>query len=212
LRPKENSLSNRQADTLPGPGPSDPTGPPREATWYYRKGLGKAGPVTTSEVVGLLLDKRLGASTLLTRTDRLGWRPAAYWPEFEAIVASLVRSGRLPNGVLAEPYTEYLRKRALAMMGLFLSVVMMLAAHATARLLAPTPADHPAILCSSCGLWLLAAGGGIYATFFLRRAWRHMTALPAPIAVMGFIGSVGLIGLTIFTGVVIFVSVVAALF
>ena len=187
----------------------------REATsparWYYRKGLGRAGPVTTSELIGLLLDKRIGRSTLVTRADRASWRPPEYWPEFEAVVADLVRSARPPHDVMPEFHLRRLRRDCLAMFGLLLAVVMMLAAHATAAMLAGDPVGRFPILCFSCVLWLVAAGSGIYAIFFLRRTWRYVAALPAAIARMGFVGAFGLIVVFVVTAVFLLAGIVAVL-
>jgi len=169
------------------------------AQWYYRRGFGRAGPVTTSELIGLLLDGRIGRLTLVTRADRASWRPPEYWPEFEAVVADLVRSARPPQEAVPEFHLHRLRTHCLMMFGLLLAVVMMLAAHATAAMLVGDPVGGFPIACFSCVLWLTAAGGGIYAILFLRRAWRYVAALSAPIAVMGFIGAIGLIALAVVT-------------
>ncbi len=187
----------------------EPTSPVR---WYYRKGLGRAGPVTTSELIGLLLDRRIGRSTLVTRADRASWRPPEYWPEFEAVVADLARSARPPHDVVPEFHLRRLRSDCLAMFGLLLAVVMMLAAHATAAMLAGDPVGRFPIFCFSCVLWLVAAGTGIYAIFFLRRTWRYVAALPAPIARMGFIGAFGLIVLAAVTVAIMLSLLAMALF
>jgi hypothetical protein len=183
-----------------------------EARWYYRKGLGKAGPVTTSELTGLLLDKRIGPSTLVTRADRSGWRPPEYWPEFEAVVADLARSARPPYDAVPEFHLRRLRGDCLAMFALLLAVVMMLAAHATGAMLAGDALGRFPIFCFSCILWLVAAGSGIYAIFFLRRTWRYVAALPAPIAGMGFVGAFGLIVLAAATIVIMISALGVALF
>jgi hypothetical protein len=182
------------------------------AQWYYRKGFGRAGPVTTSELIGLLLDRRIGRLTLVTRADRASWRPPEYWPEFESVVADLVRSARPPYDALPEFHLHRLRRHCLTMFGLLLAVVMMLAAHATAAMLAGDPVGRFPILCFSCVLWLTAAGSGIYAILFLRRTWRYVAALSAPIAVMGFIGAIGLIALAAVTIAILLSLVAMALF
>ena len=196
----------RAADTPPARHAGD------EARWYYRKGLGKAGPVTTSELTGLLLDKRIGPTTLVTRADQAGWRPPEYWPEFETVVADLVRSGRPPHDVLPEFHLRRLRRHCLVMFGQFLAVVMMLAAHATAAALSLSPAGSVLIVFCSCLLWLTAAGSGIYAIIFLRRTWRYVAALSPPIAVMGFVGAIGLIALGAVTAVIMLSLLAVALF
>ena len=174
-----------------------------EATWFYRRGLREIGPVTTSEVAGLLADGRLGASTYLMRTNRERWRPAAYWPEFDAVLARVLRGRRLPDGAFATWHLSYFRKRCLTMFGLFLAVVLMIAAHATASLLTPGPRTPRLFACAGVLLWMAAAGAGFYAMAFLRRAWRHVAALPVPIAIMGFVGCIGLMALTVLTGLAV---------
>jgi hypothetical protein len=182
-----------------GPG----AGQPGEATWHYLKGLGRAGPVTTSEVIGLLLDRRLGPSTLMLRTDRSGWRPAGAWPEFEVLAAGLSRRARARSGVLEDVELRYLRKRAVALFALFLSFACVIAAHATAVALAAQPMGSTLIACASCAWWLVAAAGGVYAAWFLRRTLRWLVALPPPLAAMGLVGSIGLIGVDVATVVLL---------
>lgn len=168
--------------------------PKEELTWMYCRGLRSAGPVTTSELIGLLLDKRLGPTTLVTPTGWKDWRPAAGWPQFEGVIADLVRSRRLPPYTFMEWKPKALGRGASALLGLFLTLTYFTLVIAPTWVMGGYPGT---LICPSGALLLAATPGGIYAVFYLRRTWRCLGALPPSIALMGCIGAVGLIVLTL---------------